>query len=285
MMLSTLVATAVLIGGPSLNEKLVEAVRHNDLPRAKLLLRKGANADFKSQDRTPVLLEIFRAPTSYGAKGSIEPMVRLLLSWGAKPKEVDSFGWNALTLAPPDISLSLIKDLIFRGAEPNRVAMHGDPAIIRFAGSRLDVVQLLAESGAKVDQEGYLGQSALGEAAKAGRLDIVRYLLTKGANPKFTGYGRLTPLHWAASSAKDNTQVLDFLVGLGVDVNTPSESGQTPLHWVAIWGSEASAKWLLAHGADKNAKDHKGQTPLKTAIKFQEEAKINRSKMIALLSK
>jgi ankyrin repeat protein len=70
-----------------------------------------------------------------------------------------------------------------------------------------------------------------------------------------------------------------------VDVNTPSESGQTPLHWVAIWGSEASAKWLLAHGADKNAKDHKGQTPLKTAIKFQEEAKINRSKMIALLSK
>jgi len=280
-----LLALSAFVQAPPLNDQLVEAVRHNDVAVAKRLLDEGAKADYVEQARTPVLLEAFRAPTSYRAQGSIEPMVLLLLSRGAKADAIDGFGWCALTLADGGVSMSLIEALVSKGADPNRVAMHGDPAICRFAGfGRLDVVRYLVDHGAKVDMEGYFGETALGEAARAGRLDLVRYLREKGANPRYRGYAKQTVLNFAVQCERDNTPVLEYLAAEGLKANTKTDYGLTPLHSVALWGNVANAKWLLAHGVDARVKDRQGKTALDYALMAKKQGS-DRSAMIALLKR
>lgn len=286
MQLLSLLAFSLLASrGPSVNQRLVSAVRHNDLPLARQLLGKGANANFKSESMTPVLIEAFRAPTSYRAKGSIEPMVNLLLDRGAKPDAIDVFGWCALTLAPENVSLGLVEKLLDKGADPNRVAMHGDPALVRFTASRrMDVVKLLLERGAKIDAEGYFGQTALTQAASQGWMEMVRFLISKGANPKHIGWNGETPLHFAARAPKDSAKVLDYFLSLGLDVNAQSEMGTTPLHSAALFGSAEGVEWLLAHGAKKDIRDKNGKTPLQALLEYQIQGKLDRSQIVKLLT-
>jgi ankyrin repeat protein len=52
------------------------------------------------------------------------------------------------------------------------------------------------------------------------------------------------------------------LLAHGADVNTLSESEQTPLHRAAWRNRLEVAKVLLAHGAAVNASDVLGRTPL-----------------------
>jgi ankyrin repeat protein len=265
---------------PSLEEKLVEAVRRNDLTTAGKLLSKGARASHISLDGTPVLLEAFRATTSYNAKGSIEPMVRLLLAHGAKADAIDAFGWCALTLADEKVTIGLVKQLLDRGADPNRVAMHGDPAICQFAEfGRADVVKLLLDRGARVDAEGHYSQTALGKAANQATLELITLLLSRGANPRYRGWNKSTVLHFAANAERSNVEILDYLFELGLEVNVRDDQGLTPLHWAAMFGHEDNLKWLLGHGADPKLKSEKGKTALNLAM----ESQIDRSRAIELL--
>lgn len=279
MQIATLLAFSILsANGPGLNQRLVSAVRGNDVALARQLLDKGANANFRSSDQTPVLLQAFRA------KGRVEPMVGLLLDKGAKPDAIDGFGWCALTLAPRDVSADLVKKLLDKGADPNRVAMHGDPAIVRYVASeRMDLVKLLLERGAKIDAEGYFGQTALTQAAGQGWMEMIRFLVSKGANPKYVGWNKENAFHFAVRSTRDNQEVLDYFLGLGLDVNAQSQIGMTPLHSAALFGSVDNLKWLLAHGAKVGIKNEKGMTALQAAIEYQNESKQDRSRIIDLL--
>ena len=72
-----------------------------------------------------------------------------------------------------------------------------------------------------------------------------------------------TPLHFAAEAGR--TDIVEFLITKGADVNTESRQGRIPLHIAADNGYKEIAELLIAKAADVNAKKS-GYTPLYQAI-------------------
>ncbi|XP_038272964.2 26S proteasome non-ATPase regulatory subunit 10 isoform X2 [Dermochelys coriacea] len=85
---------------------------------------------------------------------------------------------------------------------------------------------------------------------------------------------RRTALHWACSAGQ--TDVVHFLLGLGVPVNDKDDASWTPLHIAASAGHDEIVKALIGKGAqiavmllqnraDPDATDHFESTPLHRA--------------------
>ena len=61
--------------------------------------------------------------------------------------------------------------------------------------------------------------------------------------------------------------MMQWLVGLGADVNARNSSDATPLHTAAGSGQAMSLEWLLARGADGTLKNDDDLTPAAMAKK------------------
>ena len=75
-----------------------------------------------------------------------------------------------------------------------------------------------------------------------GHLDVVEYLIGKGANFAIKNNIGLGVLHVAAQNNKVSTLIY-FRDKL--DYNEADSNGITPLHWAACSGSEDAAAYLL----------------------------------------
>ena len=86
----------------------------------------------------------------------------------------------------------------------------------------------------------------------------VRSLIENGADVNVrdpdTGY---TALHLAAGAG--NMEIVKFLVAKGADVNAANEGGWTPLHCAIAPGRRDLVQWLIANGADVNKSVDGGQ--------------------------
>lgn len=110
------------------------------------------------------------------------------------------------------------------------------------------------------------GFQPLGLAACSGQLDIVQFLLEKGADANVqarnaTGFTALT-------GAVSNRQraIAELLIAKGANVNHRYEAGFSPLLIAAENGDIETAKLLIAHGADVNARTSDARTPLRLAV-------------------
>ena len=98
--------------------------------------------------------------------------------------------------------------------------------------------------------------------ASTGNIDKVRETLKH--NPRFAnkvqpGWG--TALHEAARNGR--ADIVELLLENGSDVKATELEGDTPLHTAVKWGGhEDVVKVLIAHKADVNARDNDGKTPL-----------------------
>ena len=90
-------------------------------------------------------------------------------------------------------------------------------------------------------------------------------------NPRFTGCEpQLTmSLHTAAPNGDEKTA--ELLFGIGTDVTTNADDGQTVLHKACLDGQEEVVRQLLLDGANIEAKDKKGWTPLLVAAENERE--------------
>jgi hypothetical protein len=85
---------------------------------------------------------------------------------------------------------------------------------------------------------------------------VVKLLLARdGVDPDSKSRNGLTPLSWAAEKG-DEAVVKLLLARDGVDPDSKSNSGQTPLAWAAENGHEAVVELLLARDSiDPDSKD------------------------------
>lgn len=155
----------------------------------------------------------------------------------------------------------------------------------------LQAVKAFVEKGGDVnDRHKLSGGTILSYAAGSGNIDLVRYLISKGANVNALDNNGTTALHYAAREHRE--QVIRLLVASGSIQNvfadkyqrsyTESHTGMmdfpyegTPLYWAicskdkSSAQKEASFKALLEAGADPNAIHAKvNYTPLELAVVY-----------------
>lgn len=176
-----------------------------------------------------------------------------------------------------NLVLKYLKYFVSKGADVNAKVetKNGDgatPLLAAAAFGNVEVVKFLVSKGADVTV-GMRGITPLHLAGDSKDKDgeIAKFLVSKGAdvNAKIDKdhkkYGGSTPLHVAAEG---NIEVVKFLVSKGVDVNAKNSTGQTPLHVAVKEGNVEVVKFLVSKGADVNAKGEREATPLYHAVRM-----------------
>ncbi|MBI2996878.1 MAG: ankyrin repeat domain-containing protein [Deltaproteobacteria bacterium] len=137
------------------------------------------------------------------------------------------------------------------------------------AGRLEQVKRLIASNPRLVNEEEVHGWTPLFLAAATGYTAMVEVLLNSGARIDAKDNDGDTALHEAAANAR--RPVVELLLARGANVNAANNSGMTPLHRVARDGHMSDHKAvidvLLANKANASARDKAGRTPLEVAIK------------------
>lgn len=95
---------------------------------------------------------------------------------------------------------------------------------------------------------------------------MIRWLISRGADPRSFGASGKQPVHVAAAHAAD---VIPPLLELGCDVNQLDViHGDTPLHIACCHCNEKSIVTLVKCGAQINFLNNNGETPLTKLLKY-----------------
>jgi len=127
----------------------------------------------------------------------------------------------------------------------------------------LQVVEFLISKGADVNAKNVEDETPLHYSAGYGYIDVVKLLVSKGAaiNEK-TKQGH-TPLSYAAM--RNQVDIIKFLITNGADVTVNSQNSSTLLHHCAWEGSKEMIEMLISKGIPADAKNDFGRTPLQNA--------------------
>ena len=132
-----------------------------------------------------------------------------------------------------------------------------------FGVGRLTLAAALMLAAASIDLSA--AAPPLIEAVKEGKIEAVRALLAKRADPNAAEADGTTALHWAAHL--DNLAAADRLIESGAHAEAANRYGVTPLWLACINGSGAMVERLLNAGADPNTAMAEGDTALMTAAR------------------
>ena len=125
---------------------------------------------------------------------------------------------------------------------------------------RSEVIRVLIDHGANVDQGTDRGTRPLHAAAQQGHLAIVEMLLSAKAEVSAKDESGQTPLHLACRYKRG--RIVSELIRSGADTDWIDSQGRSPLHWAAGLGQLKAVKQLVSEGADINLVDNYGYTPV-----------------------
>ncbi|KAK2705913.1 hypothetical protein QYM36_016058 [Artemia franciscana] len=124
---------------------------------------------------------------------------------------------------------------------------------------RDDVCKLLIDSGAELDATNVYGETPLVTAIKANNLNLVNFLLDRGADPN---YGEC--LHLAAK--KGGADMCKLLIDFGAKLDAMNAENDAPLHIAIRYKNSNLVKFLLDKGAKPNCDKHLSCGDIKTGF-------------------
>lgn len=144
----------------------------------------------------------------------------------------------------------------------------GDSLLVLAAGrGNKDIVKMLLDAGAPINDFSGQGDTALIRAAAEDRIEVVQLLLKQNANINLRGrnsFQGATALFVASSAGA--SKIVEELVAGGADINLANAQGVTPL-MDASYGSLRMVKLLLKLGAKTGLRDENGNTAIRIAAK------------------
>jgi ankyrin repeat protein len=235
----------------------------------------------------------------YAARSNDLETVKVLLEAGADINQVTGYGWSPLLVATQNRYYKLAAYLLDRGADPNlpnkggwtplylatdnRNIENGDYPVRKGDIDHLDFIKLLIDKGANVNARvkdstetrtvftnqwlDENGATAFLRASQSGDLELMKLLLSRGADPKIATVLGVTALHVAAGigwvegityewSADATYEAVRMLLGLGLDVNAQADTGRTALHGAAHKGRTNVIQALADAGARLDIRDY-----------------------------
>ncbi|CAG5124354.1 unnamed protein product [Candidula unifasciata] len=125
------------------------------------------------------------------------------------------------------------------------------------------VKDLLQRSPELKDQRDGNGWTPLHTAASCGNMEVLRWLITSGADVDARTPQDFQAMHVAAMSGHVNIMVI--LQTRGASIVSCTKEKQSALHLAAKSGHLECVKWLVANDVTLDAEDNSGQTPFKLA--------------------
>ena len=248
---------------------LMFAARAGSADVAKLLLDAGADVNaFTSNGLSPLLIAAASLSAITGSdyrlvvdESGHEELAVLLLDRDANVMQADQYGMTSLHYAVERNKSTLLKALLEGGADPNAQLTQGLPF----------------RRGDYVGREAYDGASPFWLAARLGNVEMMKDLLSAGADPELRQAWGVTPTMVASGVTQTDSrivaeerllQALELLVlEVGTDIHSVDRSGQTAVHGAANVSGNEIIKFLVARGADPEAVDNRGRTPHDVAMR------------------
>lgn len=251
-----------------------------------LLLAKRAEADAADTDgwrpldyavrdnRNDVVRELANAGVGLPLHAAVllgdRERMASLIAGGADANVCDMIGRTPLCLAPTGEVASF---LIARGADVNWNAAYGRTALTDAARcGRLDVVDVLLKHGADMTVCDRWVSTPMHEAVRAGHKPVVELFLSKGFPLQATGAELVF-----AGAASGRKEILELLVKHGAEIDVKAKNGYTPLHIAVFMGHTEVVGYLIEAGADVCTTTESGGTLLHSAVER------GRSEMVELL--
>jgi ankyrin repeat protein len=126
------------------------------------------------------------------------------------------------------------------------------------------IKKIISENPDRINQIDKDGNSFLHRAVHTGNVDMVKFLVSRGADVNVKdNYGQ-TPVQIAAQL--DDVQIIIHLVSHGAEINIKNSIGKTPLHDAVAHDQFQIVNYLVSQDAEINAKDINGRTPLHDAV-------------------
>lgn len=204
--------------------------------------------------------------------------IQLLLNQGANPNLQDQYGCSAFCMAIQRGDLHLIELFLKKGAEVNPVGLRIVTTPLVEATkefckdqtniNRLNIVKLLLEKGANpnIRPDNY-GATAIDIVIQNKNLDLLKLLFDHGAKvDTCSGWGEY-PLHSAVRT--QDLSIIMFLLNNKADPNVANTKQYTSVHLAAGTGNAKILQLLLEKNGDPNAVDYEQNSPLHDASNAQ----------------
>ena len=195
--------------------------------------------------------------------------VKYLLDKDADPSLVDNNGWNSLHFASWGGNPHIVELMLGHGPSIDSRNFEGwTPLMIAADNGRQEAVNYLIGKGADPSLEDADGWNSLQCAARGGNPDVIEMLLSR--MPADTGsrtVGGMTTLMIAADNGK--LQAVKALIRKGADPSLEDNNGWNSLHFASRGGYPAVIKLILTHmPADVESRTADGKTPLMIAVLY-----------------
>lgn len=155
------------------NDRLIEAVKANDIESAEDMLLRKHDVDVRDQNRRTALF--------FAAIQGNEDFVELLLRFNPKIGAVDKFGSSPLYYAAAANHVGVIEMLAEKDADLNQQNRQGlTPLMVAASEGHLEAVQILVELKADSTVTDFTGRTAYDWAVRNKRRAVIRYLKSAG---------------------------------------------------------------------------------------------------------
>ena len=243
-------------------------------------------------------------------RGDVEAARRIIRSNPSLLQQTGYEGYTPLMLAVAKDDLAMARMLLEEGADPNDGSFKGSPLHQAARNAGPDIVRLLLDKGARINEEDSQHRTPLVIARELRRTQIEDLLVSRGGQdvdkaarirqavergdrqavtalldegiPVETHVANGTALLDAAAENGD-VEMARLLVLRGASVKRANHLRRTPLHYAAWKGKTAVAEFLINQGADINAQDWEGQAPLHGAVYWAQSHPADALAVIKLL--
>lgn len=258
---------------------------------ARVLLDSGVDANaVDSEGRTPAML------ASLGGKNTLGVLELLPQpNFQSGPASDDLLKQSLIQDDVEGVQKAIENGVDISKTIQSEYSTESTPLIIAACKGNLDMIQLLLDAGADIEQvdwpEGqkknigslkFLIENAgldslvgmpmtsartpFGWAAFYGQFDAMKMLHDAGANKNAADVFKFTALHLATIG--DQPKVVEYTIELGLDPNAEAFNKTTPLHAAAEANSTKTIPVLIAAEADTTRKNKDGETPYVVAREY-----------------
>ncbi len=199
------------------------------------------------------------------AKNRDPKIVEMLLKYNADPTVLDPNVQALWDLTQNEE----VKKILFNYCDPSKIKSTNDIVEMFAASQKKDIKQMeyLLKNGANPNflyGTGFQTKPLLHHAAEKENLDMVKMLLDNGANIDQESSDKQTPLHVAVM--KKCFKIVNELIRRKADLNKLDFFGSSALHMAAKGTCFETVQLLLEQGADFKIQDRNGNTPLHLAF-------------------